>query len=174
MTQVFDEAGNVVPVTVIQAGPCMVTGIRTPKGEGYAGVRVGLEPVAERKVTKPMKGVFARAKTAPRRLLREFIPTAGESYAVGQGITVAAFGGGDLVDVIGTSRGRGFAGGIKRHNFRGQRDTHGVSLMHRAIGSIGSSSMGRVWPGKRVPRRHRGKGGAGKGPRGGKVEAGGR
>jgi len=173
MTQVFDEAGNVVPVTVIQAGPCIVTEIRTPKRDGYAAVQVGFEPVAERKVTKPMKGVFARAKTAPRRLLREFIPTAGESYAVGQEITVAAFGGGDLVDVIGTSRGRGFAGGIKRHNFRGQRDTHGVSLMHRAIGSIGSSSMGRVWPGKRMPGRHGGKRVTVKGLRVVKVDAGG-
>lgn len=156
MTQVFDEAGNVVPVTVIQAGPCVVTEVRTPKRDGYAAVQVGFEPAVERKVNKPMKGVFARAKTAPRRVLREFTPTAGETYAVGQEITVAAFAGGDLVDVSGVSRGRGFSGGMKRHNFRGQRSTHGVSLMHRAIGSIGSSDMGRVWPGKRMPGRYGG------------------
>jgi len=156
MTQLFDEAGNVVPVTVVQAGPCVVTEVRTSKRDGYAAVQLGFELAPERKVTKPMKGVFARAKTAPRRLLREFTPAPGETYAVGQEITVAMFGSGDPVDVIGTSRGRGFSGGIKRHNFRGQRDTHGVSLMHRAVGSIGSSDMGRVWPGKRMPGRYGG------------------
>lgn len=153
MTQVFDDQGNVVPVTVIQAGPCVVTGVRTPKRDGYAAVQVGFEPVPERKVRKPMKGVFARAKVAPRRVLREFRPGSGETYVVGQEITVGAFGGGDLVDVVGTSKGRGFSGAIKRHNFGGQRDSHGVSLMHRAVGSIGSSDVARVWPGKRMPGR---------------------
>ncbi len=156
MTQIFDGAGNVVPVTVIQAGPCVVTGLRTQKRDGYVAVQVGFELLPERKVTKAMKGVFARAKTAPRRILREFVPAEGEAYSLGQEITVEAFGGGDMVDVIGTSKGRGFSGGIKRHHFSGQRDTHGVSLMHRAIGSIGSSSMGRVWPGKRMPGRYGG------------------
>jgi large subunit ribosomal protein L3 len=153
MTQIFDTAGNVVPVTVIQAGPCVVTEVRTKKRDKYVAVQVGFETLPERKVTKAMKGVFARAKTAPRRIVREFEPAAGEVYSVGQEITVEAFGGGDVVDVIGTSKGRGFSGGIKRHHFGGQRDTHGVSLMHRAIGSIGSSNMGRVWPGKRMPGR---------------------
>ena len=156
MTQVFDDQGNVIPVTVIQAGPCVVTNVRTAKRDGYVAVQVGFEIAPERKVTKPMKGVFARAKTAPRRVLREFTPAVGETYTLGQEITVAAFAGGDPVDVRGTSRGHGFSGGIKRHNFRGQRDTHGVSLMHRAIGSIGSSDMGRVWPGKRMPGRYGG------------------
>lgn len=154
MTQVFNDQGDIVPVTVIQAGPCVVTEIRTVKRDGYAAVQVGFETLADRKVRKPMKGVFARAKTTPRRVLREFVPAAGETYAVGQEITVAVFEGGDLVDVIGTSKGRGFSGAIKRHNFSGQRDTHGVSLMHRAIGSIGSSDMGRVWPGKRMAGRY--------------------
>src|SRR2546422_3543451 len=156
MTQLFDEAGNVVPVTVVQAGPCVVTEVRTSRRDGSGAVRLGLERAPERKGAKRMKGVFARAKTAPHRLLREFTPAPGEAYAVGQEITVAMFGSGDPVDVIGTSRGRGFSGGIKRHNFRGQRDTHGVSLMHRAVGSIGSSDMGRVWPGKRMPGRYGG------------------
>ncbi len=154
MTQLFDDAGNIVPVTVIQAGPCVVTEIRTPKRDGYTAVQMGFEVLPERKVRKPMRGVFARAKTAPRRVLREFAPATGETYTVGQEITVEAFGGGDLVDVIGTSKGHGFSGAIKRHNFGGQRATHGVSLMHRAIGSIGSSDMGRVWPGKRMPGRY--------------------
>jgi large subunit ribosomal protein L3 len=156
MTQVFDEAGNVVPVTVVQAGPCVVTNVRTQKRDGYVAVQVGFEAIPERKVTKAMKGVFARAKTAPRRVVREFEPAAGETYTVGQEITVAAFAGGDAVNVVGTSRGRGFSGGMKRHGFKGQRATHGVSLMHRAIGSIGSSDMGRVWPGKRMPGRYGG------------------
>lgn len=153
MTQVFTDQGDMVPVTVIQAGPCVVTELRTVKRDGYAAVQVGFEALPERKVRKPMKGVFARAKTAPRRVIREFSPAAGETYTVGQEITVAVFAGGDLVDVVGTSKGRGFSGAMKRHNFSGQRATHGVSLMHRAIGSIGSSDMGRVWPGKRMSGR---------------------
>lgn len=153
MTQVFDDQGNVVPVTVVEAGPCVVIDVRTPERDGYAAVQVGFEPLPERKITKPMKGHFARAKTAPRRVLREFRVGAGESYSVGQEITVGVFGTGDTVDVVGTSKGRGFTGAIKRHHFGGQRDTHGVSLMHRAVGSIGSSDVARVWPGKRMPGR---------------------
>lgn len=153
MTQVFDDQGNSVPVTVIQAGPCVVIDVRTPERDGYAAVQLGFEPVVERKVTKAMKGVFAKAKTAPRRVLREFRPAPGEIYTLGQEVTVGAFNGGDLVDVVGISKGRGFTGAMKRHHFRGQRDSHGVSLMHRAVGSIGISDVGRVWPGKRMPGR---------------------
>lgn len=154
MTQVFDDVGNVVPVTVIQAGPCVVTDVRTSERDGFAAVQVGFENVPERKLTEPMKGMFAKAKVAPRRVLREFRTAAGETYTVGQELTVSAFGGGDLVDVVGTSKGHGFSGAIKRHNFSGQRDSHGVSLMHRAVGSIGSSDVARVWPGKRMPGRY--------------------
>lgn len=156
MSQIFDDAGNVVPVTVVEAGPCVVTNIRTPERDGYAAVQVGFGAVAERKVSKPMRGVFGKAKTAPRKVLREFRPAGDENFTVGQEIKVDAFGGGDLVDVTGTTKGRGFSGAIKRHNFRGQRDTHGVSLMHRAIGSIGISDVGRVWPGQRMPGRYGG------------------
>jgi large subunit ribosomal protein L3 len=157
MTQVFDNEGSVVSVTAIQAGPCVVTDVRTPARDGYAAVQVGFEPLPERKANKPMKGVFAKAKTTPRRVLREFRPAAGETYTVGQEITAEAFGGGDIVDVVGTSRGHGFTGAMKRHGFGGQRDTHGVSLMHRAVGSIGSSEIARVFPGLRAPGRHGGK-----------------
>jgi len=156
MTQVFDDRGNVIPVTVIEAGPCVVTEVRTPERDGYAAVQVGFGSVAERKVNKPLRGVFARAKSAPRRVLREFRLPDGEGYEVGQELTVAIFGGGDLVDVVGTSKGRGFSGAMKRHNFSGQRDTHGVSLMHRAVGSLGISDVARVWPGKRMPGRYGG------------------
>jgi len=156
MTQVFDDRGNVIPVTVIEAGPCVVTDIRTPDRDGYAAVQIGFGALPERKVNKPLRGVFARAKTAPRRVLREFRLPDGERYEVGQELTVAGFGGGDVVDVVGTSKGRGFTGAMKRHNFSGQRATHGVSLMHRAVGSIGSSDVARVWPGKRMPGRYGG------------------
>lgn len=153
MTQVFDDAGSVVPVTVIQAGPCVVTNVRTVKKDGYAAVQVGFEELAERKVRKPQKGVFARAKVTPRRVLREFRALA-DTYQVGQEITVGAFAGGDVVEVVGLTRGHGFSGAMKRHNFGGQRDSHGVSLMHRAPGSIGTSNVARVWPGQRMPGRY--------------------
>lgn len=155
MSQIFDEGGNVVSVTIVEAGPCVVTNVRTPKRDGYAAVQVGFESIAERKVNKPLKGVFAKAKTAPRKVLREF-RTSGESFTVGQEIKIDAFGGGDVVDVTGTTKGKGFSGAMKRHNFKGQRDTHGVSLMHRAVGSLGISSVARVWPGKRMPGRYGG------------------
>lgn len=156
MSQVFDDEGNVVPVTIIEAGPVVVTNVRTPERDGYPAVQVGFGEVAERKVTKPMKGVFAAAKTAPRRVLRELRSAGDEKYAAGQEIKVDIFAGGDTVDVTGTTKGRGFSGAIKRHNFAGQRDTHGVSLMHRAVGSIGISDVGRVWPGQRMPGRYGG------------------
>jgi len=156
MTQVFDDRGNVVPVTVIEAGPCVVTEVRTPDRDGYAAVQVGFGAIPDRKVNKPLRGVFARAKTGPRRVLREFRLPDGERYEVGQELTVTGFGGGDVVDVVGTSKGRGFSGAMKRHNFSGQRDTHGVSLMHRAVGSLGISDVARVWPGKRMPGRYGG------------------
>jgi len=156
MSQIFDDQGNIVPVTVIEAEPNVVTQVRTQDRDGYTAVQVGFEPVAERKVNKPTKGHFARAKTAPRRVLREFRLSGDESYSVGQEITVGVFGSGDVVDVVGTSKGHGFSGAMKRHNFSGQRKTHGVSLMHRAIGSIGISDMARVWPGKRMPGRYGG------------------
>lgn len=156
MTQVFDDQGNVVPVTVLEAGPCVVTQVRTPAADGYAAVQLGFEPVLERKVNKPMRGHFAKAKTAPRRVLREFRISAPDTFAVGQELTVELFGSGDVVDVVGTTKGHGFSGAMKRHNFSGQRDTHGVSLMHRAVGSLGISDVARVWPGKRMPGRYGG------------------
>jgi large subunit ribosomal protein L3 len=153
MTQVFSKEGNVVPVTVIEAGPCVVIGVRTPAREGYAAVQLGFETIPDRKVRKPAKGVFAKVKTAPRKVVREFRIGEGETYTIGQELTVGAFAGGDRIDVVGTSKGHGFSGAMKRHNFSGQRDSHGVSLMHRAVGSLGISDVARVWPGKRMPGR---------------------
>jgi large subunit ribosomal protein L3 len=153
MTQVFDEAGNVVPVTVVAAGPCVVVGVRTPAKEGYAAAQLGFEEVAEAKLSKPRRGVFSRRGLKPFRVIREVPLGADEQAEVGQSITAGVFTKGDRVDVVGVSKGKGFAGTIKRHNFGGQRDSHGVSLMHRAVGSIGSSNIARVMRGKRMPGR---------------------
>lgn len=153
MTQVFNEQGNIVPVTVIEAGPCVVVGLRTTAHEGYAAVQLGFEPQLDRKVRKPAKGFFAKAKVAPQKVVREFRVGEGETYTIGQEITVGAFADGDRIEVVGTSKGHGFSGAMKRHNFSGQRDSHGVSLMHRAVGSLGISDVARVWPGKRMPGR---------------------
>lgn len=153
MTQVFDEGGNVVPVTAVEAGPCVVVGVRTPAREGYAAVQLGFGEVAEAKLPKPLRGVFARRGVRPHRVIREVRLAEGEQFEVGQAVTAAVFAKGDRVDVVGLTKGKGFAGAIKRHNFGGQRDTHGVSLMHRAPGSIGSSNIARVMKGKRMPGR---------------------
>jgi large subunit ribosomal protein L3 len=153
MTRVFDEDGASVAVTVVEAGPCVVVDTRTPERDGYAAVRVAFDPVPERKLTKPAKGVFIRRKLAPHRVIRELPLPEGEVQP-GQTLTVEAFEAGQVVDVTGTSIGKGFAGAMKRHGFGGQRDSHGVSLMHRAVGSIGSSDIARVFPGKPMPGRH--------------------
>jgi large subunit ribosomal protein L3 len=155
MTRVFDESGTSVPVTVIEAGPCVVLDARTAERDGYAALRVAFDPVPERKLTKAMKGVFARKKVPAHRVIRE-LPMPEREAPAGQAITVDVFEAGQLVDVTGTTIGKGFAGAMKRHGFGGQRDSHGVSLMHRAIGSIGSSDIARVFKGKRMPGRHGG------------------
>ncbi len=157
MTQIFDAAGNVVPVTVVEAGPCVVVGIRTPAREGYAAVQLGFDPLREkpraRAPQKPYRGVFLKRGLAPMRVIREVRIADGEAFEIGQAVRADAFSEGARVDVIGVSKGKGFAGAMKRHNFGGQRASHGVSLMHRAIGSIGSSNIARVWKGKRMPGR---------------------
>jgi large subunit ribosomal protein L3 len=153
MTQVFDDGGQIVPVTVVAAGPCIVVGLRTPEKEGYAAAQLGLDEVAEAKVRKPMRGVFARRGLKPFRVVREVPVGDGEQLELGQALRADLFAKGDLVDVVGVTKGKGFAGTIKRHNFGGQRDSHGVSLMHRAVGSIGSSNIARVFRGKRMPGR---------------------
>ena len=153
MTQVFDDAGNVVPVTVVAAGPCVVVGVRTPAKEGYAAVQLGFGEIAEAKLAKPLRGMFSGRGVKPVRVIREVPLGQEEQVEVGQSITAEVFAKGDRVDVVGVSKGKGFAGTIKRHNFGGQRDSHGVSLMHRAVGSIGSSNIARVMRGKRMPGR---------------------
>ncbi|MDQ7841678.1 MAG: 50S ribosomal protein L3 [bacterium] len=153
MTRIFDDEGASIAVTVIEAGPCVVVDARTLERDGYAAMRVAFEPVPDRKVNRPMKGVFAKLKMAPHRVIRE-LPLPEGGVVPGQVITVEEFSPGQIVDVTGTSIGHGFTGAMKRHGFSGQRDSHGVSLMHRAIGSIGSSDIARVFPGKRMAGRH--------------------
>src|SRR5262245_6916037 len=156
MTQVFADDGSQIPVTVIQAGPCTIVGVRTRDSHGYDALQLGFE--AKKKVTKPMAGHFKKAGVDGMRMLREMRldRTAAEklgTYQVGQALTVEMFAPGELVDVIGVTKGKGFQGGVKRHGWFGGDATHG-SMFHRAPGSIGASSdPSRVWPGHRLPGR---------------------
>jgi large subunit ribosomal protein L3 len=152
MTQVFGDQGHVVPVTVLEAGPCTVVQLKTQASDGYDALQLGFE--ARRKnVTKPMAGHFKRANVPAARVLREFRVETTEGYAVGQKLTVDLFKAGELVDVTGVTKGRGFQGGVKRHGWFGGDATHG-SMFHRAPGSIGASSdPSRVFPGHRLPGR---------------------
>jgi large subunit ribosomal protein L3 len=142
-------------VTVIQAGPCTVMGIRTAERHGYDALQLGFGP-KRKNVTKPQAGIFKKANVAPLQVLREVRLEKTEKvqgYAVGQALTVDMFAPGELVDVVGVTKGRGFQGGVKRHNWKGGEATHG-SMFHRAPGSIGASSdPSRVWPGHRLPGR---------------------
>jgi large subunit ribosomal protein L3 len=156
MTQVFGEDGNLIPVTVIQLGPCTVIGIRTRATHGYAALQLGFEP-ARKNVTKAMAGHYKKAGVATSlRVLREIRLQKTENvagYQVGQTLTVEMFTPGELVDVVGVTKGKGFQGGVKRHGWAGGDATHG-SMFHRAPGSIGASSdPSRVWPGHRLPGR---------------------
>jgi large subunit ribosomal protein L3 len=151
MTQVFWDDGASIPVTVIEAGPCVVVQKKTEKTDGYNAIQVGFDRKKEKKVTKPLKGHFDKAGKGYFRHLREFRVESPNEYEVGQELSVDMFGIGDRVDVIGTTKGRGFAGVIKRHGFHGGRATHG-SMFHRAPGSIGSSAYpSRVFKGTRLP-----------------------
>jgi large subunit ribosomal protein L3 len=167
MTQLFDETGEVVPVTIIQAGPCFVTQVKTTESDGYNAVQVGFGETKERRLTGGQKGHLGllksnkkkpqRKKNAdipPVHYLREFRTKDAGSYEVGQTLTVEQFEEGDRIDVVGKTKGRGYAGVVKRHGFAGGIRTHGQSDRHRAPGSIGStSSVGRVFKGKRMAGR---------------------
>jgi large subunit ribosomal protein L3 len=155
MTSIFDDAGQVIPCTVIEAGPCFVTQIKTMDRDGYEAVQVGFEPKPERLVIKPQKGHYAKANTKPLRFVREFRGNGVSELQPGQEIKVATvFTKGDTVSVIGTSKGRGFQGVVKRHHFGGGFRTHGQSDRERAPGSIGSSSHpSRVFKGMRMAGR---------------------
>jgi large subunit ribosomal protein L3 len=152
MTQVFAADGNIVPVTVLEAGPCTVVQVKTRASDGYDALQLGFEP-KRKKVRKPMAGHFKKAGVGAVRVLREVRLESVEGYQVGQSLTVDLFKPGELVDVTGLRKGRGFQGGIKRHGWSGGEASHG-SMFHRAPGSIGASSdPSRVFPGHRLPGR---------------------
>lgn len=153
MTQLYEEDGTAVPATVLKAGPCVVIGKRTKEKDGYEAIRVGLvEKVNPKRVNKPARGYLDKHGLPLLRTQREFIPVGGEAN-LGDRVLVSMFSPADMVDVTGTSKGRGFAGSIKRHHFAGGRATHG-SMFHRAPGSIGASSFpSRVFKGQRMPGR---------------------
>ena len=151
MTQIFDEAGNVIPVTVVEAGPCTVTQIKTVENDGYQAVQVGFGDVKVSRVNKPMKGHFDKADVAPKKTLKEFRLDSIDGIEVGNILKADTFEVGEIVDVKGTSKGHGTAGAIKRWNFSRLRMTHGTGPNHRHAGSLGAcSSPSRVFKGKKM------------------------
>ena len=151
MTQIFDEKGNVIPVTVVEAGPCVVSQKKTVENDGYAAIQVGFGDLKAHKVNKPMKGHFAKGDVAPKRTLREFRLDNIDAYNVGDLIKADVFAEGEKVDVTGTSKGKGYAGVIKRWNFHRLKETHGSGPVARHGGSNGAcSSPSRVFPGLKM------------------------
>ena len=152
MTQIFDEKGNVIPVTVVEAGPCVVSQKKTVENDGYAAIQVGFGDLKAHKVNKPMKGHFAKGDVAPKRTLREFRLDDIDAYNVGDLIKADVFAEGDRVDVAGTSKGKGYAGVVKRWNNHRLRERHGTGPVARHAGFNGPiSDPSRVFPGKKLP-----------------------
>jgi len=151
MTQIFDEKGNVVPVTVIEAGPCVVVQKKTAENDGYEAVQVGFGDISAKAVTKPLKGHFDKADVAPKRTLREFRLEDCSALNVGDIIKADIFAAGDHVDVVGTSKGKGYAGAIKRWNHARLKESHGTGPVARHAGSLGAcSSPSRVFKGTKA------------------------
>ena len=151
MLQIFDEAGKVVPVTVIQAGPCVVTQKKTVETDGYNAIQVGYVPAKENQVNKPMKGHFAKGNVAPKKVLREFRLADISAMNVGDILKADVFAAGDHIDVVGTSKGKGTAGAIKRWNFSRLKESHGTGPVARHAGSLGAcSDPSRVFKGKKL------------------------
>ena len=149
MTQIFDEAGKVVPVTVVEAGPCVVVQKKTVENDGYAALQLGYGDVKVQRVNKPMKGHFDKADVACKKELKEFRLADCDALNVGDIIKADTFAVGDAIDVVGTSKGKGFAGAIKRHNLHRLKETHGTGPVHRQAGSMGAcSSPSRIYKGK--------------------------
>lgn len=154
MTQVWDSGGRLVPVTVVQAGPCVVTQVRTAGRDGYDAVQIGYGAIDPRKVNKPTAGHFAAAGVTPRRHLVELRTRDAGEYSAGQELTVEAFEAGHVVDVVGRTKGKGTAGVMKRHGFGGLGAAHGTQRKHRSPGSIGAcATPGRVFKGLRMAGR---------------------
>ncbi len=152
MTQVFDEEGRVTAVTAIEAGPCVVVQKKTADGDGYTAIQLGFGEIRETLLTRPERGHFKRAKVKPRRYLREIRIKDDGAYEVGDDVRVDIFSNGDLVDVVGTSLGKGFAGVVKRWHARRGPMAHG-SMYHRRVGTLGATDPARVFKGKKLPGR---------------------
>lgn len=152
MTQLFREDGTVVPVTVLEAGPCTVTALRSADRDGYAAVQLGYQPAREKHLAKPQLKAFEKGGTKPFRVLREFRVEQTEGFAVGQEIKSDLFAAGDVVDVVGASKGRGFSGTIRAHNFNRGPESHGCMNV-RQPGSLASRRIGKLPPGKRMAKR---------------------
>jgi large subunit ribosomal protein L3 len=151
MTQIFDEKGKVVPVTVVEAGPCVVSQVKTVETDGYTAIQMGYGDVKPKHVTKPLQGHFKKADVAPKRVLKEFRFDDCSAYELGQVIKADVFETGDKVDVTGKSKGKGYAGVIKRWNFARLKESHGTGQNARHGGSMGAcSSPSRVWKGKKM------------------------
>ena len=154
MTQVWDSENRLVPVTVVEAGPNVVTQVRTTEADGYGAVQLAFGAIDPRKVNKPMTGHFAKAGVTPRRHLVEIVTADAGEYSLGQEITAEAFEAGQKVDVVGTTKGKGTAGVMKRHGFKGLGASHGTQRKHRSPGSIGAcATPGRVFKGVRMAGR---------------------
>ncbi|WP_017623239.1 50S ribosomal protein L3 [Nocardiopsis chromatogenes] len=154
MTQVFDEQGRIVPVTVLKAGPCVVTRVRTPETDGYSAVQLGYGKVNPRKVNKPLGDYLRKHDLTPRRHYVEVRTSDATEYTLGQELSADDFETGQVVDVTGRSKGKGFAGVMKRHGFRGLKASHGAHKVHRAPGAIGGcATPGRVFKGMRMAGR---------------------
>lgn len=152
MTQIFDEKGNMIPVTVVEAGPCVVVQKKTVENDGYESVQIGFGNVSDKKLNKPLKGHFAKADVAPKKELKEFRLDDCSALNVGDLIKADTFAAGDAVDVCGTSKGHGYAGTIKRYGHHSLKDTHGSGPVHRHAGSMGAnSSPSRVMKGMKLP-----------------------
>ena len=152
MTQLFDEKGSFIPVTVIEAGPCVVVQKKTNENDGYEAVQVGFQEISDKRLGKPLKGHFAKSDVAAKRHLHEFKLENFQEINVGDIIKADVFSAGDKVDVVGTSKGKGFAGTIKRYSTHSLKDTHGTGPVHRHAGSLGANSTpSRVMKGKKLP-----------------------
>jgi large subunit ribosomal protein L3 len=152
MTQVFSEDGRAVPVTVLRAGPCTVTQVRTRERDGYAAVQIGFTEVAAKRLNKPETGHLAASKAPPLRSLVEIRTDDAGTYELGSQLTADVFKAGERVDVIGVSKGKGFAGAMKRWNFKGKEASHGTERKHRSPGSVNAGTTpGRVFKGKKLP-----------------------
>ncbi|CAM3958021.1 50S ribosomal protein L3 [Corynebacterium belfantii] len=154
MTQIFDEDNRVIPVTVVEAGPCVVTQIRTVETDGYNAIQIAYGEIDPRKANKPAAGHFKKAGVTPRRHVAEIRMDDVSGYKLGQDVTVEIFEGINFVDVTGTTKGKGYAGAMKRHGFAGQGAAHGNQAAHRRVGGIGAcATPGRVFKGTRMAGR---------------------